>query len=186
MLFWYFRISRSATVPGRYRRFLAGASRSAAEFRPAFGGGGEQSMPRLTRQYARISRLEERAPHTLPRWPCARRTTITAVIVITTVVSAAAAATATSTTAPSRRGLLSARGLTRRLRFRDLDALRRGRRRVWMFGGSGRLFSFLFSLNCLGHYENFLEGEWGKGRKERGRDRSVGMFDSEHVETTRP
>jgi hypothetical protein len=32
---------------------------------------------------------------------------------------------------------LSARGLTRRLRFRDLDALRRGRRRVWMFGGSG-------------------------------------------------
>lgn len=51
--FWYFRISRSATVPGRYRRFLAGASRSAAEFRPAFGGGGEQSMPRLTRQYAR-------------------------------------------------------------------------------------------------------------------------------------
>jgi hypothetical protein len=126
-------------------------------------------------------------PHTLPRWPCTRRT-ITTVAVIATIIPAAAATAATTSTAPSRLGVSSARGLTRRLRLSDLGALRRGRRRVWWMLDGGGLFSFLFSLDCLRHTKTGCEGEWGKGRKERRRDRSVGMFNSQHPETekTRP
>ena len=61
-LFWYFRISRSATVPGRYLRFFAGGSRSAAEFRPAWRRGeGSNPCPDKRVNTPRMSHLEERA-----------------------------------------------------------------------------------------------------------------------------
>jgi hypothetical protein len=112
----------------------------------------------------------ERTPHTLPRWPCARGTTV--IVAIFVVIIAA-------TTVLSQRGLSSARGFTRRLRLCDFDALRSGRCRVLSFHGSW-LFSFLFSLDCLSH-TNILEGEWTKKkeRKERREERGK-MFNSQH------
>jgi len=154
-------------VPGLYRRFFgAGALRPDVDCRPAWGStNDDNSCKHLTRQCARLnansqSRLKRRVPHTLPRWPCTRGTT-TASVVVTIVTTAT---TATTTAWPSWRWFSSACGLTRRLRLRDLDALRPRWCRVWMFGG-GCLFAFLFSLNCLRHTK--LLGERAQERKEK-------------------
>ena len=156
-----------------------------------FGLGGGEGRGAIHAQINASIRLEcliwrKEQPHTLPRWPCTRRTITTVVVIATIIPAAATTTTATSSTAPSRLGLSSARGLTRRLRLRDLGALRRGRRRVWWMLYGGSLFSFLFSLDCLRHTKMVCEGEWGKGRKEGRTDRSVGMFNSQHPEKTRP
>lgn len=163
-------------MPGLYRRFFgAGAFRPDVEFRPVWWWWGEaptnnDSCKHLTRQCTRLNassqfHLKRRTPHTLPRWPRTRRTTTT-IAVITTVITIAATATAATTTSSSLWWFSSASGLTRRLRLRNLDALRRWWRRVWMFDCSW-LFAFLpFSLNCLRHTKLFRREGWRKGEEE--------------------
>ncbi len=151
----------------------------------------QRSRVTTTRQPAPVARPSLRSlrwketPHTLLRWPCARGTTATAIIIVVVVVVVIA-------NVPSLRRLEASGGFTRRLRLSDLDALRHRRRcRVLGFDG-GWLFSFLlFSLNCLSHMNrtNILEGEWLKRKERTRRERSVGMFSSQHdrdLEPTRP
>ena len=145
------------------------------------GGTTNHAKQYKTRQCTRLnassqSRFLKRISHTLPRWSRTRNTATTFAVIATVIITIAAAATTTTTTT-TRSSLWwfsSARGLTRRLRLRDLDALRRGWRRVWMFD-SGRLFALLFSLNCLRHTKYFQREGRGKGRERgKGEDLSVG------------
>jgi hypothetical protein len=115
------------------------------------------------------SHLKRRTPHTLPRWPRTRLTTTTFAVITAVITITAATAAATRS---SWWWFSSASGLARRLRLRDLDALRRGWRGVWVFD-CGCLFAFLlFSLNCLRHTKLFggRVERWkgGKEIKERG------------------